>query len=123
MVFTPIKGYPNYGTMVVSPPTPFPATIADGATWSSNLIPSAFGGVIAGATSDHAATLTIQRYADLAGLVPVGPLSSQAMTAATPAWTGAADGLPYLSFAVSIINSAGSVANITNVQILTGPPL
>lgn len=123
MPFTPLTSYPNFGTRVVTPPTPFPASIADGATWSSDLIPAALGGVIAGVTSSHAATLTIQRYADLAGLVPVGPLLSQALSAATPAWTGVADGLPYLSFAVSIVNSAGAAAAITNAAILTGPPL
>lgn len=123
MVFTPIKGYPNFGTRVVTPPIAFPEQLADGATYSSDLIPSAFGGLIAGVTSDHAATLTIQRYADLAGLIPVGPLLSQALVANTPGWTGVADGLPYLSFAVSIINSAGAVANITHAAILTGPQL
>lgn len=121
MPLTPLKRYPNYGTVKAVPPTAIPAVITDGQTWSSDLMPGGFGAVIAGATSDHAASLQIQRYADLAGLVPVGGLLTQAMVAATPAWVGAADGLPCLSFEVRIVNSGGAVANITNGAILTGP--
>lgn len=121
MALTALKGYPNFGTVVATPPIPFPAQIGISATWLSDLMPSTFGGVVAGATSDHAATLTIQRYADLAGNVPVGALISQAMSAGVAAWAGVADGIPYLSYVVSIINSAGAVANITNPIILTGP--
>jgi hypothetical protein len=121
MALTPLKAYPNFGTVIAIPPIPFPAQIPISATWTSDLMPAGFGGVSAGATSDHAATLELQRYADLAGLVPVGALLSQAMVAATPAWVGVNDGLPYLSFAVSIVNSAGAVANITAAAILTGP--
>lgn len=123
MVFTPIKAYPNFGVILATPALGFPTVIQASATWSSDLMPSAFGGLVAAALSDHAATLTIQRYADLAGLIPVGPLYSQAMTANTAAWTGGNDGLPYVSYAVSIINSAGAVANITNAMILTGPQI
>lgn len=124
MPFTPITQYPNYGVKLVSPPTPFPSTpIEASATWSSDLIPAGFSGVAAAAKSNHAATLTLQRYADLAGLIPVGPLLSQAMTADVAAWVGVNDGLPYLSFAVSIVNSGGGTATITNAAILTGPPI
>lgn len=123
MPFTPLTKYPNFGVIVAVPPIPFPASIADGATWSSDLMLANYGGLIAAAKSDHAATLTVQRYADLAGLIPVGPLYSQAMAANVAAWTGGNDGLPYVSFAVSIINSAGAVANITGASILTGPQI
>lgn len=123
MAFTPIAAYPNFGTVKVTPPSAIPALIADGATWNSDLIPGGYGGVIFGATSDHAATLNIQRYADLAGSVPVGPVSTQALTANVAGWTGFADGLPYLCFNCQIVNGAGAAANITNASILTGPPL
>lgn len=113
--------YPNFGTVNVTPPTAFPTTIVASGTWTSGLIVAGFGSVVAAATSNHAATLEVQRYADVAGLVPVGALLSQAMSAATPAWVGAADALPYLTFQVSIVNSAGGSATITNCAILTGP--
>lgn len=118
---TPLTRAPNCGTTNISPPTPFPATVADGTTWSSDLIPAAFGGVTFGATSDQIVTLEIQRYADLAGLVPVGPLSTQALTASTPGWTGFNDGLPFLSFQLFIVNASGSLATISHVAALSGP--
>jgi hypothetical protein len=124
MPFTALTKYPNYGVARVSPPTPFPSTpIEASATWSSDLMPAGFSGVVAAATSNHAATLKLQRYADLAGLIPVGAELSQAMTADVPAWVGINDGLPYVSFAVSIVNSGGGTATITNATILTGPPI
>ena len=123
MALTALKSYPNFGTRVAVPPNPIPAVIADGATYNSDLMPSGFGGASAAATSDHAATLELQRYADLAGAVPIGALLSQAMTANVPAWVGSNDGLPFVSFVVSIVNSAGADANITNGQILTGQPI
>ena len=46
-----------------------------------------------------------------------------ALTANVAGWTGFADGLPYVCFQVSIINSSGAVANVTHPAILTGPAL
>ena len=123
MAFTPLTQRPNYGTVQATPPTPIPATLADATTYNTDLMPGGFGGVIFGLTSSQIVTITIQRYADLAGAIPVGPLSTQALTAATAGWTGFADGLPYLSFNCSIINASGSTANLTNGSILTGPSL
>lgn len=118
---TPLSQYPNCGTNRSSPPNPFPATVANDATWSSGLCPAAFGGVTFGATVDQIVALQIQRYADLAGLVPVGPLASQTTTANVAAWVGFNDGLPFLSFQLFIVNASGSLANVTNVAALTGP--
>lgn len=120
---TPLTKYPNYGTYSAVPIGGFPTTIAADGSWNSDLIPGRFGGVIAGVTSSQAGVLSVQRYADLAGNVPVGPVSSQDLTGGTPAWTGFADGLPYLCFAVNITNPGGTIANITDIAILTGPPL
>lgn len=65
--------------------------------------------------SDHAGTLQVQRYLDAAGTIPIGALITQAVAAGTPnsvTWT---DGLPALSFITSFVNSAGAVANLTNI--------
>lgn len=124
MPFTPITKWPNYGVIKVEPTIPFPEDpIEASATWSSDLIAAKFGGVLAAAKSSHAATLKLQRYADLAGLVPAGAELSQAMTADVAAFVGVNDGLPYVSFAVSIVNTSGATATITNASILTGPPI
>lgn len=121
MPFTPLKSYPNNGTVAVAPPTPFPAVLADGATWNSDLMPAGFGGLAVGVTSDHAGTLNVQRYADLAGLVPVGAVITIALVAATPKYVAVADEIPFVSFNAQIVNGAGAVANLTNAIILTGP--
>lgn len=118
MAFTPLKAYPNNGTVAVA--AGFPATIADGGTWNSILFPAGFGGIAVGVTSDHAGTLNVQRYADLAGLVPVGAVLTVALVAATPKYVAVEDGLPYVSFSVQIVNGAGAIANITNAAVLTG---
>lgn len=121
MVFTPLKQYPNYGTVHLTPLLGYPSTVADGATWQSDLLPAGFAGATVGILADHAGTLQFQRYADLAGLLPVGALKTQAVTANTPAWAGVNDGLPFIAFNVTFINGAGAVANITSFSILTGP--
>lgn len=121
MALTPLKQYPNFGTQRLVPAAGYPTTAADGATWQSDLLPAGFAGATAGILSDHAGTLTLQRYADLAGLLPIGALISQAVTANTPAWVGANDSLPFLSFNVIFINGAGAIANIAAISIVTGP--
>lgn len=98
-----------------------PAVIADGITWSQLFFSDGFPKVGVGITSDHAATLTLQRYADVAGTVKVGALVSVAIVGATPNWASLPiDGMPFASVKISIINSAGAVANLTNTSILFG---
>lgn len=121
MALTPLTQYPNFGTVRAVPRAGYPTVVADGATWQSDLLPVGFAGAIAAILSDHAGSLTLQRYADLAGLLPVGALISQAVVANTPASAGAVDGRPFLSFNVSFINGAGAVANIAALSIITGP--
>lgn len=121
MTFTPLIQYPNFGTIRAVPRAGYPTTVIDGATWQSDLLPAGFAGAIAAILSDHAGTLTLQRYADLAGLLPVGALITQAVTGNTPASAGAVDGRPFLSFNVSFINGAGAAANIAAFSIITGP--
>lgn len=123
MTLTPLTQFPNYGTRLVSPPVPAPTTLAHGTTWNSDLMSSGFGGVVATVLSTQIGVLTIQRYADLAGLTPVGAAITQALTANTAAWAGASDGLPFLSFNVTISNTDGALdATLSNVVILTGQP-
>ena len=119
MALTPLTQAPNFGTTRVAPKIPFPATIANSVTWNSDLLPAGFGAVLFAATADQIVTLEIQRYADLAGAVPLD-LNSNALAVATPGWVFATDGLPYLSFVCSIVNASGSLANISNCSILTG---
>ena len=110
------------GTITPIPPTPAPATLAasgGGATWASGAIPC--GGIPALAVSaelDHTGTLSLQRYIDVAGTVPIGAAITQAMTANAIATIWVRDGLPAASFQVTVVNTGGVLANLTNVNIL-----
>ena len=110
----------NPAVVSPTPKVPVPATIAASGVYDTGLIPSGQGAVAAACTLDQTGTLTIQRYADVAGLVPVGPLISQALSASTPAWAGAADGLPSRTWRVQITNTSGSTGNLSGVAFLTG---
>lgn len=123
MSLTPLTQAPNFGTVAVAPKIAYPATLpASTGTWNSDLLPAGRGTILAAVKSDQAGTITIQRYADLAGLVPIGALASSTLVANTPNSVSIVDGVPCLSFVVTINNTGGSIANITNTAILVGPP-
>ena len=124
----PPTGYPNFGTTNITPPNPFPTSLAaTSGTWSSGVIVNyGLPAIVAAATSTQSGgVIELQRYADLSGTIPVGTLTSaqisQAFTANAPAWVGVNDGLPYLSYQITITNTAGSAATISGCAILTGP--
>lgn len=112
---------PNFGTRAAVPPNGFPATIASSGAWHSGIIPAGYGAISAGLTSSQAGVLSIQRYADSGGLIPIGAAISANLSANTAQWVDVSDGVPYLFFQVSATNSGGSTANVTNAAILTGP--
>lgn len=120
MALTALKRYPNNGTQIANPPIAIPATLANSVSWSSDLMPAGFGGVLFGLTSDQIVTIKIQRYADLAGAIPVGGLLTQALTASTPGYVGINDGLPFVSWEAQIANASGSLANLSGGKLLTG---
>lgn len=100
-------------------PNPAPATIAAGATWLSGPISAAsYNSIAAGATLSQAGTLSIQRDMDAAATLPIGAALSQTMTANVFATVALNDGLPFVSWQVSIHNTSVSVANLTNVTVI-----
>lgn len=111
--------YPNNGVQNVSPPTAIPATIAGGGNWNSGLLPAGPRNMVAACKLSQAGTITIQRYADLAGLVPIGALASTTLVANTANSVNIVDGVPCLSFVVVISNTSGSTGNLSGVAILT----
>jgi hypothetical protein len=96
--------------------------VGNGLTGNSAVINTAglFKGV-AGLKSDHAGTLSVQRYADAAGVVPVGAPLSVAVAANTPIAVGWSEGLPCGSIVMTFVNSGGAAANLTNVTVNLGP--
>lgn len=71
------------------------------------------GGV--GLTSSQAGVLSVQRYLDQAGTIPVGAAITANLTAATAAAVTWSDGLPCQSIQIEVTNSSGSTA-----AVLTG---
>lgn len=72
-------------------------------------------------TSSHAGTLNVQRYLDAKAVIPLGALITTAVVAATPISVSWADGIPAGSLVMSFVNSAGAVANLTNITVLLSP--
>ena len=111
----------NFGTVSVTPAGGFPTTIAASGNWTSPVIQSGFGSVLAACKSTQTGAINIQRYADTAGTIPVGAVVTAALSANVAQWANVGDGLPYLSFTVQFTNTGASTATITGAAILTGP--
>lgn len=101
------------------PPNAPPATLAAAGVWSSGVISAAgFNKLAAAATLTQTGTLTIQRYIDAAGTVPLGAAITQAMTASTPATAWVNDGQPAASWQVTVTNTSGSTGTLSGVVLL-----
>ena len=95
------------------------ATIAASSSYQSGVIPSnGFKAIGIGVLSSQAGAITIQRYLDAAGLVPVGAPVTASITASTAQWCTVNDGTPFRSFKFQISNSGTSAANISNFGCL-----
>jgi hypothetical protein len=99
--------------------TPPPATLAGGASWVSGPISlSGYRSLAVNAKLSQAGTLTIQRYMDLLGLIAIGAPVTQAMTANVDAYVALNDGLPAVTYSITVHNTSGSTGNLTNVAVL-----
>jgi hypothetical protein len=95
-----------------------PATLAAGATWSSSVLPSdGFKAMAAGVKLSQAGSLVIARFIDLAGQVPLDTQTT-ALTAGQSGFKTMTDGLPFGSFMISVTNSGGSAATLSNFAVL-----
>jgi hypothetical protein len=103
--------------------SPALTSIAISGTYTTGVVVSNGYQIIAvGVTSSQAGTVTIQRFLDRAGTVPVTTTLSTPVVAATPlvvVVNAFNDHLPFASFIITVTNSSGStVANITNFAVL-----
>jgi hypothetical protein len=103
---------------VITPPTPYPATLAGGGVYTSGVIQLGGNGINVAATMTQAGTLAIQRYADVAGTIPVGAAVSTTLVASTAGWTAVNDGFPAISFQVTLTNTSGSTATVSGMAIV-----
>lgn len=96
-----------------------PTSVAAGRTASSAVIPSdGYQKIALSVTSTEAGTLTLQRYLDASGTVPQGAALQASIAAGQPALVNAVNGLPFQSLTVSVSNSGGTGANLTNLVVL-----
>jgi hypothetical protein len=96
-----------------------PTTIAESGSWTSNLISAdGFRSIAAGVELTQAGTIKIQLYVDQAGNVPQGTAVSTTLTANEANSVSVYDGAPFQSFTVTITNSSGSSATVSDFVLL-----
>jgi hypothetical protein len=71
-----------------------------------------------GIVSDHLGTLSVQRYVDAGGVLPVGAAITDNTSPYAVSWV---DGIPCGSIVVSFINTAGAVANLSSIAVNLAP--
>lgn len=95
------------------------ATIGAGSNYTSGaIVAPGFKSIAVGVTLNQTGTITIQRYIDRAGLVPVGAPITAALVATVANWATVNDGLPFQSFKFIIANTSGSLGNVSNFGCL-----
>ena len=100
-------------------PNAKPTQLAANGNWQSGIIVSGgYKAISVGVTLQHAGTLSMQRYIDEAGLVPVGAAISASLTAATPGYVDVNDGVAFASFQITLTDTSDSTNNVTNLGIL-----
>jgi len=98
-----------------------PVSILAAGTYQSNVIQNnGFRSIGIGVKSTQAGALTIQRFLDRAGTVPIGApvVAAGGLLANTSNWATVNDNLPFASFSFSITNTGGSTATISNFACL-----
>jgi hypothetical protein len=99
---------------------PFPpASIPANGSFTSGVLPGdGFKTFFIGITSSEPGAITIQRFLDVNGTIVQGAANTLALTAGAPAVLSITDGLPYLTFTVTITNTSGSAATVTNFAFI-----
>jgi hypothetical protein len=101
------------------PVNPVPATIGAGLTYDTGVVLAGGRRIVAvAAMLDQTGTLTLQRYIDAAGTLPLGSPITQAMTANVLATIWVNDGQPMASFNVTVQNTSGSLGTLSDFTIL-----
>lgn len=96
-----------------------PATIAANGSVTSQLIFSTGWKLLTfSLTSTQAGNLTLQRYIDLTGTIKQGSALSATLSANTQALINLSDNYPFQTFSITVTNTAGSTATLSNVILL-----
>jgi len=112
-------GVASNGGFQTYPNLDAPATIGASDTWSSAPIPLAgFNAFAFGAELSQTGTITIQRYIDRAATLPIGAAITQALVADTFASKNTNDGICAGSLIMSIENTGGVTADLSDAILL-----
>ena len=108
------------GPQEVTPPTPFPATIAAGVTYDTGVIlANGAYSLSVSATLSQAFKLTVVRYLDKLGTIQLDTNNVTALAGA-PAVLSYNALSPFQSYRVTIENTSGSSGDLSNTMILVG---
>lgn len=117
----PVGGYsPSAWSFSAAPPVAVPATLAaTTGTYSTGVVAvQGYSGLAVSAQLSQAGSISVQRYMDAAGTIPVGAAITAALTADTLGVAQVNDSVPFASFIATIANTGGSIANVSKVNIL-----
>jgi hypothetical protein len=101
--------------------TPFPLPIsvpASGNVNSGVITNCGYKNFTFALTSTQAGSVSIQRYVDQAGTIPVGAAITGSVTANTATDIHSTDSIPYQSMIITVNNSSGSIATLSNCALL-----
>jgi hypothetical protein len=106
-------------TQNVIPPNPVPVAIANGVTWSSGVFAfDGFDSAVVAILADRILTVTVQRYMDSAGTLPVGATGALTSTANTAGYTSALSAnVPATHIKVTVANTSGFTAIVSKFAI------
>ncbi len=118
-------GYSSYqmsgrnNTLKVIPPNPIPVAIPAGVTWSSGLIQfDGFNAAVAAILANQILTVTVQRYMDSEGLLPVGAAGTLTSTANAAGYTSVLSvDVPATHLKVTVANGTSNTAIVSKFAI------
>lgn len=117
--FSPYNVTGNNVSFSVIPPNPMPTAIPTGVTWSSGVFPfHSFNSAVAAILANKILTVTVQRYMDSAGLLPVGAAGTLTSTANTAGYTSVLSiNVPATYLNVTVANASGTTAIVSKFAI------
>lgn len=100
----------------VAPALTPPGTLAASATYQTGVLPAnGYKSISFGAKLSQAGSISLQRYLDSAGTIPIGAAVTATLSANTPNWVNINDGAAFTYFQVTVTNTSGSTATLSNV--------
>lgn len=85
---------------------------------SEVIIANGYKAIAFACTSSQTGSVSIQRYLDQAGTIPQGAALTVSLTSSTAAVLNNSDNHPFQSLQITVANSTGSDATLTNCALL-----